>query len=163
MKEEPAYLHASAEELTTAHAIFCRGRFIGATEFRRLNNKNLSKKEREVGLRKAYDEASLRITKKNYDELSPATRSEIWHLNSLASEFRFRTQDTLGPSLWEEIEAETKEENRQAVFEDWSRALLKNKNLRDMLHPEDDQAIIDDLPRFLAEEKALEPVEEKHR
>ncbi len=153
MKEKPVYDGATLEELTTAHAIFYAGKKFGSTKLRKLNNKGLSKEEKETLFIEVYDLASSYVTGKKYHELSPAIRSEISHLHGLASDFRFRQpQDTAGPSRQKEIEKEIREENHQAIFEDWSRALFTNKQLRNTLHPEDDKEIIEDLPRYINEQ-----------
>lgn len=165
MKENPAYEKATPEELLTARTIFLAAKKFGSTKLRKLNNKNLSATEKEDLFKEIYELASLHVTEKSYAELSAAVRSEISHLHALASDFRFRRPpDTVGPSRCEEIEAEIQSENRQAIFDDWSLALLANKSLRDALHPEDDKVIIEDLPRYIQDAQAFEPfAQKKHR
>jgi hypothetical protein len=156
MKEEPAYLDATEEELATAHAIFYSAWKFGSTELRKLNNKNLSDEEKEEAFKHVYNLASWYVTGKAYDELTAPMRSEISHLHGLGSDFRFRNPpDTVGPSLWPQIEAEIKQESVAELLRDWEKSFASRRSLRDTLHPEDEAVLLEDVPRFLAGQESV--------
>lgn len=133
----------TADEESLGRAIIYRARFCGSTG---LSDKILNPAQKREKFLEAYGEAAKEHGYSRYVDLPEGTKRFISWLGGRNSHKHKPKEDVSPKDLPSSLKLE----------QEWWHGVLSNGDLRRArLHPEDDATLIDDLPRFLAEERAF--------